>query len=166
MYDNTDFTHWVALASVLVAADRKPEHNFQRCFYAQCSVPETQPLQTPLSVRLKGRLRISYKAGIAICWASREWALSAIYYYISLTKFGNGFEQWTRCHCQPARGTEVCAYFPSSRWKRRGKTVEEEMSLRDPWCWSMDFKIDGKIVSFSPENYTWIFILLSDKKRK
>lgn len=100
MYNNTDFPHWLALASDLVVADSKPEHNFQRCFYAQWSVTETRLLQTPLSVCPQGRLRISYKAGIAICWPSREWALSTIYYYISLTKFGNGFEQRRRCHCQ------------------------------------------------------------------
>lgn len=76
---------------------------------------DIQQLQTPLSVRLKGRLRISYNAGIAICWPSREWALSAIYYYTSLTKFGNGFEQRRRCHCQlslPA-GQKYVHTFPA-----------------------------------------------------
>lgn len=66
---------------------------------------------------------------------------------------------------EPARGTEVCAYFFSSRWKRRGETVGEEMSLGDPLCRSIDFKTDGKRVIFSPGNYTLIFILLCNKKR-
>lgn len=102
---------------------------------------QTHLLQTPVSVLFKGHLRIPLRAVIAICWPSRERFLSTIYFFIYLAKFGNGFEQRRQrnvgagqCNWQLRLhpGTEACASFPVSRWKRRRKTGEEEMGLGDP----------------------------------